>query len=69
VLALLPLVLLPVVLLPLALVALGWAALRWWPALGRAWWSAPVTVAGRVLGAVGTGFAAVVLVQDVVEIL
>jgi hypothetical protein len=48
---------------------LGWAAVRRWPAIGRLWWSAPVTVAGRAVGVAATAFAAVVLAQDVVDIL
>ena len=49
--------------------ALGWAALRRWPAAGRLWWSAPVTVAGRAVGVGATAFAAILLAQDVAEIL
>ena len=49
--------------------ALGWAALRQWPAAGRLWWSAPVTVAGRVVGVGVTALATVVLIQDAAEIL
>ncbi len=52
-----------------ALGTLGWAALRQWPAAGRLWWSAPVTVAGRVLGVGVTALSSVILIQDAAEIL
>jgi hypothetical protein len=65
---LLPIVL-PVMAVLVGLVALAWAALRRWPAAGRVWWSAPVTVAGRAVGIGATVFAAIVLAQDVAEIL
>ena len=66
---LLPIVLFPVIAVLVALVALAWAALRRWPAAGRLWWSAPVTLAGRALGVGATALAAIVLAQDVAEIL
>jgi hypothetical protein len=66
---LLPIVLFPVMAVLVGLVALAWAALRRWPAAGRVWWSAPVTVAGRAVGIGATVFAAIVLAQDVAEIL
>jgi hypothetical protein len=67
--SLLPIVLFPVMAVLVGLVALAWAALRRWPAAGRLWWSAPVTVAGRAVGIGATVLAAIVLAQDVAEIL
>jgi hypothetical protein len=68
-LALLPIVLFPVIAVLVVLGALAWAALRRWPAVGRLWWSAPVTVAGRALGIGATAIATIALAQDVAEIL
>ena len=66
---LLPIVLFPVIAVLVVLGALAWAALRRWPAGGRLWWSAPVTVAGRALGIGATAIAAIALAQDAAEIL
>ena len=66
---LLPIVLFPVIAVQVALVVLAWAALRRWPAAGRLWWSAPVTLAGRAVGVGATALATIVLAQDVAEIL
>ena len=68
-LALLPIVLFPFIAVLVVLGALAWAALRRWPAAGRLWWSAPVTVAGRALGIGATAIATIALAQDVAEIL
>jgi hypothetical protein len=66
---LLPIVVFPATAVLVVLGALGWAAVRRWPAAGRLWWSAPITVAGRAVGIGATALAAIALAHDVAEIL